>query len=157
FMRAHAWPNRNASDSIPFMRITRTRVKASSLSLWYGVCTISRQVKCCWSRGMPVSRRRLIATTYSVSRTASGIRRIARYIERALWRYGLVVASCNGLATNTQFWRCARRADTVDGTPDPGIERDLNFRTVRSTIGAIATTADADAISCLSPAGRRLA
>ena len=33
FMRAQACENRTASDSIPFIRITRTRVNASSSSL----------------------------------------------------------------------------------------------------------------------------
>ena len=32
-MRAHAWLKRSASDSMPFIRMTRTRVKASSSSL----------------------------------------------------------------------------------------------------------------------------
>ena len=47
------------------MSMTRTLVKASSVSLLYGVCTKSRQVKRCCSRGTPPSRRRLIATAVS--------------------------------------------------------------------------------------------
>lgn len=60
-MRAHAWLKRNASDSIPFIKMMRTRVKASSSSLLMGSRTMSFQSNSCLSSAIPFSRRMSMA------------------------------------------------------------------------------------------------
>src|SRR6185312_7080055 len=55
FIRAAACENRTASDSTPFIKITRTRVNASSSSLLNVGPASSRQVKTCRSSGTPRS------------------------------------------------------------------------------------------------------
>src|SRR4051812_35883607 len=57
FIREQAWLKRIASASTPFIKIVRTRVKASSSTFEYGGWTISFQVKRCLGRGVPRSLR----------------------------------------------------------------------------------------------------
>src|SRR5690606_3734589 len=52
--RARWCLSRRASVSTPFIRITRTRVKASSSSLLMGRLAISFQVNCCCSNAVPL-------------------------------------------------------------------------------------------------------
>jgi hypothetical protein len=54
-MRAAAWEKRNDSISMPFIKMTRTRVNASSSSLLIGLPASSRHVKRCRSSGVPRS------------------------------------------------------------------------------------------------------
>src|SRR5688572_344891 len=53
FMRAALCEKRCASSSMPFIRMMRTRVYASSSSLLIGFCTRSRQVNFCFASGTP--------------------------------------------------------------------------------------------------------
>src|SRR4051812_13135448 len=54
-MRAATWRKRSCSLSMPFMKMTRTRVKASTSSLLYGLPASSRQVKPWSSSDTPLS------------------------------------------------------------------------------------------------------
>lgn len=65
FMRSITCFTRRESSSTPFMRITRTRVKASSSSLEIGFCTSSFQVNFWRSSGTPRSVNRLMAMGFS--------------------------------------------------------------------------------------------
>jgi len=73
FMRAQACEKRDASSSMPFMRMMRTRVYASSSSLLIGFCTMSRQVSRCFSSAVPFSCRMPF------------IRYLSFYVERMRW------------------------------------------------------------------------
>ena len=53
--RAKACEKTPASFSMPFMRMTRQRVKASTSCFRYGGCAICFQVRTCFSSGVPFS------------------------------------------------------------------------------------------------------
>src|SRR4029450_6925780 len=63
FIRAQACEKRSASDLIPFIKMTRTRVKAPPSSLLYGGRTSSFRVNRCFSSGVPLSFNRSSAIT----------------------------------------------------------------------------------------------
>src|SRR5436190_14274118 len=149
-MRAATCRNRSCSLSIPFMKITRTRVNASTSSLLYGLPASSRQVKACLSSVKPRSflrsrdtdasssphgLRRGEEVTYAVAKPArpsfgapSPLRSVrVSSSGRARLTSNLELqdrASVAGLYSVAAFWYIEREGDPVTA-PRPSIDRSL--------------------------------
>src|SRR5690606_21602409 len=96
--RAPMFFRRSASVSMPFMRMMRTRVKASSSSLLMGLLAISRQVNFCFSKGHPLASNRLVRVSIltSVEREAGASPSRVGWAMRGDGRHGRPLRSVAG-------------------------------------------------------------